>query len=417
MNRRNFLKGTGVLLSLPMLEAFSASPNGKAPTRLIYLGYIYGVTGENKWFPKEAGKNYSFTPGLKPLEKHKNDFTIFANMGNPEARDSHFSCTTLYTGANLKRTAGRSFHNSISCDQVAGNVLGKNTRYNSVQLSCSEGGTGPGLSLAWDQAGKPIPGIMDPVELFNHLFGDGKMSVAERKQLISKKKSILDAVHAESKSIQGIISKSDNDKLDEYFQTIRQIEGRLKKATDWLDTPKPKAPIGKPNPGLAGKDFYKMMYDLMIAALQTDSTRVISFQQPIRPLLKDMGIKFSSHQLSHHKNQPDTFESSVQKDAAHSELLSYLFDKMKATKDFDGKSLFENSVVSFASGVRHGHMLRDVPTIIAGGGGGHLKHQGYLKVKDGKNRLSNLWLTSMRAAGVPVKSFSDSNGIVEEIWS
>lgn len=417
MNRRNFLKGTGVLLSLPMLEAFAASPSGKVPTRLLYLGYIYGITGDDKWFPTQTGKNYTFTPGLKPLEKHKNDFTVFANMGNPEARDSHFSCTTLLTGANLKRTPGRAFHNSISCDQVAGNYLGKHTRYNSVQLSCSEGGTGPGLSLAWDQAGKPIPGIADPLELFNHLFGDGKMSVAERKQLISKKKSILDAVHAESKSIHGIISKSDKDKLDEYFQTIRQIEGRLKKATDWLDTPKPKAPLSAPKPGLTGKDFYKMMYDLMIAALQTDSTRVISYQQPIRPLLKGMGIKFSSHQLSHHKNQPDTFASSVQKDEAHSELLSYLFNKLKSTKDLNGKSLFDNSVISFASGVRHGHMLRDVPTIIAGGGGGHLKHQGYLRVKDGKNRLSNLWLTSLKAAGVPVESFSDSNGIVEEIWS
>lgn len=405
------------MLSLPVFEAFSATHKGKAPTRLLYLGYIYGITGDNKWFPKETGKNYTFTPGLKPLEKHKNDFTVFANMGNPHASDSHFSCTTLLTGANLKRTAGRAFHNSISCDQVAGSFLGKNTRYNTIQLSCSEGGTGPGLSLAWDHAGKPIPGIMEPLELFNHLFGDGKMSVAERKQLISKKKSILDAVHAESKSVHSIISTSDKDKLDEYFQTIRQIEERLQKATDWLDTPKPKAPLSAPKPGLSGKDYYKMMYDLMIAALQTDSSRVISYQQPLRPLLKGMNIKFSSHQLSHHKNQPDTFESSIQKDIAHAELLSYLFDKMKSIKDFDGKSLFDNSVISFASGVRHGHMLRDVPTIVAGGGGGHLKHQGYLALKQGKNRLSNLWLTSLKAAGVPLESFSDSNGIVEEIWS
>lgn len=417
MNRRNFLKGSGVLLSLPMLESFAAGTSKKAPVKLIYLGFIYGVTKDNNWFPAQTGKDYQMTTGLKPLEKHKSDFTVFGNMGNPLASDSHYSCTTLYTGVNLKRTPGRAFHNSISCDQVAAKYLGKDTRFDSLRLTCSEGGTGPGLSLSWDQAGKPLPGIMDPLELFNMLFGDGKMSVEERKYLISKKRSVLDAVRAESKSIEKSISKTDKDKLDEYYQSIRHIEGRLQKASDWINKPKPKAPLNAPKPGLEGVAYMKTMYDLMVAALQTDSTRVITFKQPLRTILNDIGVKFSSHQLSHHGNQPDTFESSVKKDQTNSELLCYLIDKLKSTRDTDGRSLFDNCVVTYASGVRQGHMLRNVPTLITGKGGGHLRHQGFINIKEGENKLSNLWLTSLKAADIPVNSFSDSDRPLQEIWS
>jgi hypothetical protein len=417
MNRRNFLKGSGVLLSLPMLESFADPAKKKAPVRLMYFGLIYGVTKDTHWFPAKTGKNYEISYGLKPLEKHKKDFTVFGNVGNPAAKDSHYSCTTLYTGADLTRTPGRAFHNSISCDQIAGKILGRDTRYNSMELTCTDGGTGPGLSLAWDAAGKPIPGMQDPVEVYNHLFGDGKMSIAERKQMLTKKNSILDAVNEECKSISKVISKNDKDKLDEYFQSIRQIEGRLSKSEEWLGRPKPKAPLSAPKPGLQGMDYMKMMYDLMIAALQTDSTRVVSFRQPIRTILKDLQIPYSAHQLSHHKNQENTFDSSRKKDQAHSELLCYIIDKLKATRDIDGKSLYDNSVVCWSSGVRHGHMLRNVPTIMTGGGGGHLKHQGHIHLKEGKNRLSNLWLTSLKAAGLPIERFADSNGIVEEMWS
>ena len=417
VNRRTFLKGTGTLLSLPMLESFASTKKQEVPVRLIYLGFIYGVTKDNQWFPTTTGKSYELTHGLLPLAKHKNDFTVFGNIGNPAARDSHYSCTTLLTSADLRRTPGRAFHNSISCDQVAAKSLGETTRFNSIELSCNEGGTGPGLSMAWDNVGKPLPGMVDPLEFFNHLFGDGKISLAERKHMIAKRKSILDAVNEESKSIKKIISKADNEKLDEYFQTVRQLEVRLKKATDWLNTPKPKAPIKAPKAGLQGKEYMKMMYDLMISAFQTDSTRVISFRQPLKTLTRDVGVKYSGHQLSHHSNKENGMEESKMRDQANTSMLAYLLDKLKATKDLDGKTMFDNSVVCFSSGVRHGHMLRNVPTIISGKGGGRLKHQGFINLKEDENRLSNLWLTSLKAAKVPVESFADSNGIVQEIWS
>ena len=419
MNRRNFLRGSGVLLALPMLEAFSSSKTlSKAPVRLINLGFIYGITRENSWFPVKAAKDYAITEGLKPLAKHKKDFTFFKNIDNPNAKDTHYSCTTLYTGANLTRTPGRAFHNSISSDQLAAKHLGKNTRFSSIELSADDSnGTGPGFSLAWDADGKPIPGIKDPVELFDSLFGDGKMSLAERKEMLKNENSILDAIHEESKSIHKVISTTDRDKLDEYFQTIRHIETRLKKSEDWMNKPKPKAPLTRPKSGLGGVSTIKAMYDMIVAAIQTDSTRVISYMQPLTSMFKELDIPFTTHQVSHHQNKPDTVSSAKLKDKTHAELLAYLIDKLKATKDIDGKTLFDNSVVNFASGVRESHNLRNVPAIITGGGGGKLRHQGYVELKEGKDRLSNLWLTSLKAANVPIEKFSDSTGIVEEIWS
>lgn len=418
MNRRNFLRGSGVLLSLPMLEAFSSPKTlTQAPVRLVNLGFIYGVTKDNSWFPKNTGKNFDITEGLKPLHKHRNDITLFKNIDNPNAKDTHYSCTTLYTGADLTRTPGRGFHNSISSDQVAASYLGKETRFSSIELSCHDtGGVGPGFSLAWDANGKPIPGIKDPVELFDIMFGDGKMSIAQRRQLIKNEQSILDAVHEESKSLERKISTADKDKLDEYFQSVRHLEISLKKSEQWLNKPKPKAPLPRPQKAEGGVTQIKLMYDLIVAAMQTDSSRVFSYMQPLLGMFKELDIPFTTHQVSHHQNKPETVSSAKLKDKTHSELLCYFIDKLKATRDIDGKTLFDNCIVNFASGVRWAHTLRDVPAIITGNGGGKLKHQGYIELKDGQDRLSNLWLTSLAAAKVPVEKFSDSTGLIEEIW-
>ena len=418
MNRRNFLKGTGVLLTLPTLESFALSTSSKPQAKLIYLGILFGITRE-VWFPKSFGKDYQLSSGLKPLEKHKNDFTLLSNMCNPEAIGTHSSSTTLYTSANLAGTPGKSFQNSISCDQVAAQYLGKETRYNSVELTghhSDSKGAGPGFSLAWDRQGKPMPGIPDPLEFFNHLFGDGNMSVAERRYLMKRKKSILDVVNDEAKSIHKVVSKSDQEKLSEYFQTVRQLEVRLAKAQKWAEVKKPQAPMGKPKSGLMGKTAIKLMYDLIVAALQTKSTRVISYRQPLQSLLKELGCKNSSHLVSHHKNRGDgAFDDSLARDKAQAELLAYLISKLKSVKEVDGSTLFDNTVISYSSGVSHGHSLKNVPTIIAGGAKCGLKHKGHIKIENGKNELRRLWLTTLKAAKVPVNDFAGAKDVVKEV--
>jgi hypothetical protein len=419
MDRRQFLQGSGVLLTLPTLESFAAPKAVKPQPKLIYLGTLFGIT-RDAWFPKETGLSYKTTDLLKPLESHKKDFTILSNMCNPKAIGTHSSSTTLYTSANLAGTPGKGFQNSISCDQVAAQYLGKDSRYNSIELTGHHDdskGAGPGFSLAWDRQGKPLPGIPDPLEFFNYVFGDGGMSVAERKYLLKRRKSILDSVHGEAKRVQKIVSKADGAKLDEYFQSVRQLEVRLGKAQKWAEVQKPKAPMGKPDSRLMGKTAITMMYDIMVAALQTNSTRVISYRQPLQSLLKEIGCSNSSHLVSHHENRAEegAYQDSVAKDKAQSTLLSHLFDKLKAVKESDGSTLFDNTIISFSSGVSHGHSLRKVPTIIAGGSRCGLKHQGHIEIADGKNELRRLWLTTLKSAKVPVDEFCGSKEIVPEV--
>ncbi|MCM8535316.1 MAG: DUF1552 domain-containing protein [Lentisphaeraceae bacterium] len=415
-NRRNFIKTSAATLALPSFEAFSKTTKQENKTKLVYLGFIYGVTKDNYWFPKKLGRDFELTSGLEPLKQHKNDLTIFGNISNPKAKDSHFSCTTLLTSADLRRTPGRAFHNNISCDQVAAKHLGRNTRFNSIEIGGPEGGAGPGLSLAWDQAGKPLPGFNDPVELFNQLFGNDKVSSNERRYQLQQKKSILDGMLSETESLKRTISKQDQQKLEEYQQTIRQIELKLSRMENWLDVPKPKAPLKSPTSNLRGEELIKVNYDLIVAALQTDSTHVASYLQPIQNLLRDLNFKYNSHQLSHHRIEEDSSrEASMRRDQKHTELLAYFIDKMKNTTYSQGQSLFDTSIITFASGVRHGHMLKDIPVILTGGGRGKLKAAGYLKLNEGENKLSNLHLTTLKMANVPVKSFADSNSLINEV--
>lgn len=420
MNRRNFLRGTGVLLTLPTLEAFAA-PQLRSQPRLIYLGTLFGIT-RDAWFPKSFGENYKLTDLIKPLEKHKKDFTILSNMCNPDAIGTHSSSTTLYTSANLAGTPGKSFQNSISCDQVAAQYLGKETRYNSIELTGHQNdskGAGPGFSLAWDRHGKPMPGIPDPLEFFNYVFGDGKATVEERRYFMRQRKSILDSVNNEAKRVNKLVSKSDQEKLDEYFQSVRQLEVRLAKAEKWAEVKKPEAPMDKPAKGLMGKTAITMMYDIMVVALQTNSTRVISYRQPLQSLLKEIGCSNTSHLVSHHENRVDegAYQDSVVKDKAQSELLCHLFDKLKAVKEIDGSTLFDNTIISYSSGVSHGHSLKKVPAIIAGGTKCGLKHGGHIKIGDGENELRRLWLTTLQAAKVPVKEFAGTQELTSEVMA
>ena len=218
MNRRNFLRGTGALLALPMLETFADRQKSSPPMRLMFIGFPWGVTGKNNWFPKSTGRNFEITKCLKPLEKHKDDLTLFKNISPlHNSHHPHITLAHYLTCLNFRKPKDGAY-DLISCDQVAAEKLGKDTRYSSLQLTSLGGeGAGGGLSLAWDKYGKPVPGYADPVSLFNELFGDGKVSVAERRQMISKEQSIMDAFRDQSKSLEKKVSKTDKDKLDEYF--------------------------------------------------------------------------------------------------------------------------------------------------------------------------------------------------------
>jgi len=421
-NRRNFLRGTGAMIALPALESIgfrrflSAAPQ-LPPKRIMFMGIGYGVTSQT-WFPdiKDPGPDYKLPEGLKPLARHKKDFTIVQGCKHKFSREAHWGSTFWLTGANKYGTPGQSFSNTISADQVAAAQFGKHTRYTSIQLSADpndRNGHGPGGSLAWNQRGKPLPAWNSPLQTYMKLFGDHDMPIAQRRALLAEERSVLDSVMIEAKDMQKGLTKSDTDKLEEYFQSIRDIETRLSKAEQWMDVPKSKSPMEEPDKALLGRSEIEMMYKLMVAAIQTDNTRVITYREPGSGLLRSLGLNGNAHSLSHYRPNSVSEESSRARDNAHSELLAGLIDQLKATKEADGSRLFDHVALAFGSNIRSIHYLHNPPTLISGGGA-NLKLGQNLVLEEG-TPLNNVWLTLLQGVGVRTKRHGDSTGVVSEL--
>ena len=424
LNRRHFLRSSTALIALPFLESLgfrrfaSAATMVAPPKRMIFLAFGWGVTRET-WFPdvKQTGAGYDLPQGLAPLARHKKDITIVQGTSNKFTNEAHWGSTFWLTGANRYAEPGQSFHNSISADQVAAAQLGKDTRFASLQLGtpdAKEQGHGPGLSLAWDERGKPVAGYDTPIMAFHRLFSAEDTPLAQRQRMIAEKRSVLDALGTDLNRVKRGLSKDDTDKLDEYAQSIRDIETRLGKDEQWLAIPKPKTSLHEPKAGLAGRAEINLMYDLMIAAMQTDTTRVMTYRQPVNTVLKDIGVPYTGHDLSHYeRSQGDRMEFSQKRDEAQSKLLAGFLDKLKATKEADGTSLFDNAVLAFGSNISSVHFLNNCPTVLAGGGAGIKLGQHLVLSKD--TPLCNVWLTLLNGLGVKAERHGDSTGVAKEL--
>ena len=227
---------------------------------------------------------------------------------------------------------------------------------------------------------------------------------------------MLDAVRADAARVRRGLSAADTDKLDEYLQSVRDIETRLAKEKQWLTVPKPASAggLGAPKEGVAGQDEIKVMYDILVAALETDSTRVITYRQPVGTLLKGLGINVAPHDMSHY--QPgERMEASKKRDATQSELLAGLLDRLAAVKESDGTSLLDNTTLVYGSNIRSIHYLDNCPALVAGGGSG-IRLGEHVVVPD-KTPLANLWLTLLKGAGVKAESHGDSTGVVKKLFA
>jgi Protein of unknown function (DUF1552) len=423
LNRRHFLRSSAATLALPFLESAgfrrfaSAAIPGTPPKRMIFIAMGYGVTQET-WFPDRAhtGPGYALPPGLAPLARHKDDLTVVQGLSNRYSEDAHAGSTFWLTGAN-PHEGGAVFHNGISADQVAAGAFGRDTRFSSLQLNGSDKdlsgpGHGQGLSLAWDTRGKPIGGQNSPLAAFNRLFSAESESVEKLQRRLAQKRSLLDTVREEAQDLQRSLTKADIEKLDEYFQGIREIEVRLSKDEQWQSVPKPKSPLQAPPEGPLGREEIRLMYELTAAALQTDSTRVVTYRLPIANLLTSLGVKVAPHDMSHY-NPGERMEASQRRDAANSELLAGLLDKLKAVAEADGSRLFDHTTVVFGSNISNVHNLTNCPTLITGGGAGVKLGQHLVVSKD--TPLCNLWLTLLRGSGIPLERHGDSSNVVREL--
>lgn len=419
--RRHFLRSTSALIALPALgslgfKAFATTTPVNPPKRMVFLGFGWGVTNET-WFPdaKATGAEWQLSEGLRPLARHQNDITVVQGCSNKFANEAHWGSTFWLTGANRYAEPGQSFHNSISADQVAAAHLGRDTRFASIQLNSpdvSNSGHGPGLSLAWDMRGKPMAGLENPVQAFHRLFSNDTTLLSERQAMLAQKRSVLDAVLTDASDLQRGLTKTDTDKLDEYFQSIRDIEVRLGKDEQWLSVPKVKPPVADPKEGLAGKEEIKVMYDLIVAALQTDSTRVLTYRQPVGTLLQSLALKVAPHDMSHYTVGP-RMEASQKRDATQSELLAGLIDKLKAVKEADGRSLFDHTCLAYGSNIRSIHFLDNCPTLLTGGAAKIKLGQHLVVSKD--TPLCNVWLTLLHGLGIQAERHGDSTGVVKEL--
>ena len=422
-SRRRFLCASTSMIALPLLESLgfrrycSAKAAVGPPKRMVFLGIGYGVTQET-WFPSitERGSDYTLPAGLAPLSRHKSDFTVIQGLNNKYSDEAHWGSTFWLTGAN-RFEAGAGFHNSISADQVAAGVLGKQTRFASLQLNGTDpditgSGHGPGLSLAWDVRGKPLAGLNKPVAAYHRLFSTDATPIEQRQEMLKQKRSVLDAVLDDARELQRTLGKTDNAKLDEYFQGIRDIETALIKDEQWQSIPKPKPPFSEPSAGLAGVDEVKLMYDLIVAAFQTDCTRVMTYRQPVATLLTSLGIKVAPHEMSHY-SPGERMEASQRRDVAQSELLAGLIDQLKEKKEADGSRLFDHTCLVFGSNIRNVHNLDNCPTVLTGGGAGIKLGQHLVVPKD--TPLCNAWLTLLQGLGINVPRHGDSNGIIKDL--
>ena len=387
---------------------------------MIFLGMGFGVTRET-WFPdvETTGADYQLSAGLKPLQRHKDDITVIQNLSNQFTNDAHWGSTFWLTGANRYGEPGQSFHNTISADQVAAEAFGQDTRFTSIQLAAGDAkssGHGPGLSLAWNRQGKPLAGLDNPVVAFHKLFADDNTPLAERQAMLKQKRSVLDAVTEGARSVSRGLTKTDIDKLDEYLQSIRDIETRLSKEEQWLDVPKerPDDPIEEPGEGINGIEEVKVMYDLMIAAMQVDATRVLTYRQPVQSFIDSLGASISAHNMSHY-GAGQRREVSEKRDAKHAELLAGFIDRLKSSKEPDGSSLFDHLSLTFGSNINSIHYLNNCPTLVTGGGAG-VKHGRHLVMEDPKTPLCNLWLSLLRGSGIEVESHGDSSGVIDELF-
>ena len=421
--RRAFLRAGTSLIALPFLESsglrrLAAAPSAIAPPkRLVFLGIGYGVTQET-WFPgvDERGSGYALPLGLAPLARHKKDFTLVQGLTNKYTEEAHWGSTFWLTGAN-RFEGGAGFHNSVSVDQVAAGVLGRETRFASLQLNGTDpditgNGHGPGLSLAWDIRGKPVAGVNKPLAAYHKLFSTDATPIEERAAMLLQKRSVLDAVLEDARDLQRTLGKNDNAKLDEYFQGIREIESALTKDEQWRSIPKPRAEFPEPSSSLAGVEEVRLMYKLIVAAFRTDCTRVMTYRQPISSLLTSLGIKVGAHDMSHY-SPGERLEASQKRDIVQSELLAGLLDDLKAVKELDGTSLLDHTCVVFGSNIRNVHYLDNCPTFIDGGGAGVKLGQHIVVRKD--TPLCNVWLTLLRGVGIDIPRHGDSTGVISEL--
>lgn len=410
INRRTVLRGLGVGLALPMLDAMTpaiaAGEPSVGPQRLIAIQTNQGILPKY-FFPKGEGHDYTASPYLQVLDAYRKSMTVFSGVSHPEVDGGHEAEKCFLTAAPHPGMGG--FRNSISVDQYAAERIGHLTRFPSLALS-----VGTKRSLSYTQAGVQIPGEDSSSRLFRRLFVQGsKQEVETQVAKLRHGRSILDSVGERARQLRNRVGGSDREKLDQFYTGVRDLEKRLHKSEQWEQQPKTKVAMDPPqdfkDPG-ALIERTRVMYELARIAMETDSTRLISifvYQNDAKPNIP--GVDTGTHPLTHHGNQPEKLEQLRRIEEAQFKELATLLGSLDE-RDAGGGSLLDTTSVIYGTALGNGnsHANNNLPVLIAGGGFRHAQHLALGGSSD--YPLPNLFVSVLQRLGLETDRFATSTG-------
>jgi hypothetical protein len=409
VDRRTFLRASGVAMALPVLESMHpalARAAAASPKRMVNICSTLGLYSDS-WFPKTTGAGWEATQYLSLIEQHRDNFTLFSGLSHEEqsGRQPHNSEITWLTAARRPGLDG--FRNSISIDQVAANQFGYSTRFPSIVL-----GTATAQSQSFTTSGAMVPAEASAAELFRKLFLQGTPEELEREaQSLEDGGSILDRLKTQTDALRRRVSAADQRKLDAYYQAVRTAEQDLGEVKAWQTRAKPvvgaEQPTDLPNPAdLIGR--IKLMFNLIPLILETDSSRVVSMMIQDHGVVPTVqGVSSDQHSLSHHGQDPGKIEQLKKIELQIVEAFGTMMDDLQSRTDENG-SLLDQTTVLFGSnlGNANAHTPVDLPVLVAGGGfshGQHIAHEG-----EHNAPLCDLFVTLLQNVGVETDQFSQS---------
>jgi uncharacterized protein DUF1552 len=422
ISRRSFLRGAGIMLSLPLLEAmlpaFAATGSvpaisaGAKPRRMLAICNNLGLLPD-QFFPKETGRDYALSTYLETLKEHRNDFTVFSGVSHPDVDGGHPADNCFLTAAPHPGRGG--FRNTISLDQFMAEHIGHLTRFPSLNLGVNvEQGA---RSLAWTSSGVLIPCEEKASDVFRHMFVQGTKDETEAQvRRLELGQSILDAVADQAKALQRSVGSRDRERLDQYFTSVRELEQRMTMSREWEHKPKPavKAPV--PLDPASPREYMekvKLMYDITRLAFETDSTRLVALllDSVNSPAIDVEGVKITDgyHNLSHHGRSEAKLTQLKAIDQWHMRLLANLFSELKAVRE-DDHTLLDRTMILYGTnlGNANTHVTTNLPTLFAGGGFKHGQHLAF--DQDHNYPLPNLFVSMLQRMGLEADKFASATG-------
>ncbi|MEE2937663.1 MAG: DUF1552 domain-containing protein [Planctomycetota bacterium] len=415
LNRRTVLKGAGVALTLPIFESalpcgYNAGKLDKPIKRMVCLSNNYGVY-QKAFFPTKGGREFEIPSTLKPLEKHRDDFTVFSNLDHG-LTGGHACVPTFLNGIRPDMAAGFPEGN-ISMDQKAAEFVGAATRYSSMTLKVKETN-----QISFTRTGVQVPAI-DVTGMYRKLFLEDSAELRKQGQLrLERHGSILDTVLDRAAEVNRELGKQDQRKFAEYLNSVRSLEKKIEQQQPWLDRPKPKTEMAEPRPARQTADEMEIMMELIALAIETDSTRVITLASGFAN--GDFGLQGGYHGFSHHGERPDHTAALKLIEGNQIAQMSYLIDLLKAKEDpINGGTLFDHTMLLFGCGMATGtHSCKNMPLVLAGGGFRLGEHRVMPEEEPRRLKACNLLLSMLQNFGLEVDRFGTSTGTLAGLeWS